>query len=199
MKNQIPVNGYCQVNNKTGLAFETNFTIDCFNWTDSDGFIVAYEFIAFINETSSLISLDKNNLGKSVFKLPSGFLTLKVNVIDDSSGINQFIIPDLVKVDLNNDFINKMSENILNSNIDDLKSSSVQSISSFITSFVSVIDTKSYSNNQSNDNMLIKDILIDVVASLTVGSFDNIDLISNTLSVLTKKTDEISLSSAVSE
>jgi hypothetical protein len=47
--NQSPYNGSCQLstNVTTGYALETNFTIQCINWIDDDGYIVSYEFLGW--------------------------------------------------------------------------------------------------------------------------------------------------------
>ena len=44
---QSPYNGSCHLstNVTTGYALETNFTIQCINWIDDDGYIVSYEFL----------------------------------------------------------------------------------------------------------------------------------------------------------
>jgi len=42
--NQSPLNGTCEVNKLNGIAFETNFTVKCFNWVDSDGLVYLYSF-----------------------------------------------------------------------------------------------------------------------------------------------------------
>lgn len=42
--NQAPYNGTCLVDIFDGIALETNFTVECSNWIDADGFIFIYEF-----------------------------------------------------------------------------------------------------------------------------------------------------------
>jgi len=42
--NQTPYNGTCVLSNSNGIAFQTYFTINCSDWTDSDGYIASYEF-----------------------------------------------------------------------------------------------------------------------------------------------------------
>lgn len=43
--NQPPYNGTCTViSSLRGYALESNFTINCTNWIDDDGYITTYEF-----------------------------------------------------------------------------------------------------------------------------------------------------------
>lgn len=43
--NQAPYNGTCSVvTSLKGYALETNFTINCTDWIDEDGFITSYEY-----------------------------------------------------------------------------------------------------------------------------------------------------------
>ncbi len=60
--NQLPFNGTCNINNQTGLALETYFKINCFDWIDNDGFIVSYAFYATYLGNTNPIGLDKNNM-----------------------------------------------------------------------------------------------------------------------------------------
>lgn len=43
-QNDLPQNGSCFVSPLSGVSFETNFTVNCSNWYDSDGFISSFEF-----------------------------------------------------------------------------------------------------------------------------------------------------------
>jgi len=43
--NETPYNGSCIITtNTTGYALESNFTVFCYDWMDSDGYITSYEF-----------------------------------------------------------------------------------------------------------------------------------------------------------
>ena len=49
--NQSPYNGSCHLatNVTTGYALESNFTINCINWIDDDGYIISYEFMGLFS------------------------------------------------------------------------------------------------------------------------------------------------------
>ena len=42
--NDLPFGGSCNVDPYNGTALNTNFTIVCNNWQDSDGYIAKYEY-----------------------------------------------------------------------------------------------------------------------------------------------------------
>lgn len=42
--NQIPLNGSCSVSATNGTALDTNFTMTCSKWYDTDGNITSYKF-----------------------------------------------------------------------------------------------------------------------------------------------------------
>lgn len=50
IKNKLPLNGTCSVDLTNGIAMNTNFTISCQDWYDTDGAIKTYEFFGkFLN------------------------------------------------------------------------------------------------------------------------------------------------------
>ncbi len=42
--NQLPYDGTCEISPESGVTGNTTFSISCFNWTDSDGFISRIEY-----------------------------------------------------------------------------------------------------------------------------------------------------------
>lgn len=42
--NQVPKHGTCSINHNEGYSSETEFTIECINWADDDGYIKNYLF-----------------------------------------------------------------------------------------------------------------------------------------------------------
>lgn len=47
--NQMPKHGQCSISHTEGYSAETEFTIECVNWTDDDGFIKNYLFSGKLN------------------------------------------------------------------------------------------------------------------------------------------------------
>ena len=89
--------------------------------------------------------------GEASFQLPPGLesysyeLSLHVNINDESDGITQYNIPGHIIVKPNNDFINSLSQNILDGNsslINYLQNGSLESIC-FINSFADVLNRQS--------------------------------------------------------
>lgn len=42
--NKKPYNGDCKIDLLNGIAYHTNFKIECKNWIDDDGYIIRYEY-----------------------------------------------------------------------------------------------------------------------------------------------------------
>ena len=43
--NQLPRNGFCDVDLYNGTSLSTTFNIKCLDWIDPDGFIERYEYM----------------------------------------------------------------------------------------------------------------------------------------------------------
>lgn len=111
---------------------------------------------------SNPIILDKNTNGISSFQLPSGpqedsyKISLFVQIIDDSDGITEHLILTPVIVKQNDQLVNNLANNLLNSNTNDtnmknnLINGDLLTTSSFITSFVSILDDQKALNNSLN-------------------------------------------------
>lgn len=217
--NQLPFNGTCNINNQTGLALETYFKINCFDWIDIDGFIVSYAFYATYLGNTNPIGLDKNNNGNATFQLPNGpkedfyKISLYVHIIDDSDGIFKYFLQEPVIVKTNDAMISNLANSFLSSDssslVGNLKSSDLQATSSFINSFASMLNSQSDSSGNSNasgvivdeeqtkKNSKLKAILVDIMSSMPVTDINSVLLISNTLSSLTSNPKEINSNAAV--
>ncbi len=150
IKNQLPTNGNCSVNPINGSALQTNFTITCLNWYDPDGSVSNYQFYATLNGSTNPISLGNSSLGSLVTTLPSGSSNYSYNVYlyvliyDNTNGYYQYTLPISVISQPNNAFITTLTTQLLTDNtlINNLKSASVQSTTSFVNSFATIIDNQ---------------------------------------------------------
>lgn len=101
------------------------------------------------------ILLDKISSGVSTFQLPNGpqedsyKIQIYVEVLDDSDGITEFVLSNTVIVEPNDEIFTNLSNDLLNLNdqssslLNNLKNDSVQSTTTFISCFVSMIDLSS--------------------------------------------------------
>lgn len=89
--------------------------------------------------------------------------------------------------------------------ITQLQTNDIKQTTSFITSLTSILDNQQVAFNSSDStqeesfsdkNTKIKEVLINVMTSIPANNVDNIILISNTLSILTNKPNEINSNSA---
>jgi hypothetical protein len=159
IKNQIPINGSCSVSPNNGSALQTNFTITCLNWFDPDGSISNYQFYATFNGSTIPISLGNSSLGSLVTTLPSGSSNYSYSVYlyaliyDDTNVYYQYTLPTSVISQPNNAYITTLTNQLLTDNtlINNLKSASVQSTTSFVNSFATIIDNQGSTTNQVNN------------------------------------------------
>lgn len=167
IKNQLPTNGNCSVNPNNGSALQTNFTISCLNWYDPDGSISNYQFYATFNGSTNPISLGNSSLGSLITTLPSGSsnnsynVYLYVLIYDDTNGYYQYTLPISVISQPNNAFITTLTTQLLTDKtlINNLKSASVQSTTSFVNSFATIIDNQG-SSNAANRVILFLSLLL---------------------------------------
>ena len=142
-----------------------------------------------------------------------------MNINDDSDGTTHFDISIPVVVRPNAALIGNLTNSLLsNSNSDfiaSITSGGVQAATSFISLLTSSLDTrttnevnlayiKSYNNiklvnflKTNEKNSQIKEVLVNVTASLPITDVNSVLLISNTMFFLTNNPNEISLGASV--
>lgn len=98
-----------------------------------------------------------NSNGISEFKLPNGpiddsfKISLFVNIVDDSNAVYKYSILNPLIVQPNVALIDNLANKILLNNSDylnELRNSSVQYTTSFITSFASILDNQNSATNK---------------------------------------------------
>ncbi|RNA25490.1 polycystin-1-like isoform X2, partial [Brachionus plicatilis] len=164
--NQMPKHGTCSISNTEGYSAETEFTIECLNWKDDDGYIKKYLFSAVYLDDPVKVGLASTVDGKLVTKLPQGApynsykLSIEVQIYDNEDGFVIYKIPDEITVRPNLtafvSYSNLLSPKLLDALNNGDSKSSVESILG-LTSLLNVMslsDKKSLSETSNSSTVL---------------------------------------------
>ena len=105
--NRMPKNGSCSITPLNGVVLNTDFTIVCQNWYDSDGSIQRYNYYAGLLDDQMKIGLGYSYSGSLTTQLPQGAvydsnrLYIDIEIVDNDNGITYYSITTPVTVNSN--------------------------------------------------------------------------------------------------
>jgi hypothetical protein len=115
--NDLPIPGNCSVDLLNGTSPDTQFTFNCSQWTDTDGYIVKYIFYAFTVDDpmkAYCIGESENEIFKTTLPIgyePDGYnLYIFVQVVDNDNGFTQMSISEPIKVEPNFDIYDEIMD-----------------------------------------------------------------------------------------
>ena len=149
---------------------------------------------------------------------------ISVNIVDDFNGITTFTIPSPVNVTADSDATNSLIDSIVSSDtsstfLKSLQSGDLKTVAKNVVALASTLnsmaddDASASSNNTSGTNSTsssnsvaeqqrnqkaeAREALMNFVAQIPVSSASSAKVLSSTISVLTRKTSEINMNTAV--
>jgi hypothetical protein len=173
-RNQLPTNGTCYVTPTTGISMTTNFTVQCLNWYDPDGYIVRYEFHATYLSNENINGLGISTTGNKTFTLQQGpdyddnKMYMHAQIFDNDGGSTIYEIGSIT-VTANTPLLEAtmtalLSADPANTVVSNLYGGNTLKTLEIVGAFASMINSKSYSdaNTQScNLNLIeIKKIIL---------------------------------------
>lgn len=210
---QIPQGGTCTIDQSSGNALQTLFTITCSGWYDPDGTIVKYEYFVSYKNNQSILNIGNNATGYFYSQLPPGDtsdsnrLYVFVQIIDDSGSMAVYYITAPVIVPLQSSTLINNANDILSMTsgsyiVSCITSSDISVASSGIIAFWSSLNQLISSGSLPSASLdltqiqNIAQIFTSSLDSYSLTSFSSIKAASSALSVVSSYTDLLSSTTA---